>query len=36
MEWGRVVAEVRPFLERTEDLAILTKDSVLGLLRQDR
>ena len=33
MEWDRVVADVSPFLERTEDLAFLTKENVLSLLQ---
>lgn len=36
MDWGRVVADVRPFLERADDLAILTREGVLKLLRQER
>jgi hypothetical protein len=34
MEWERVVADVRPFLERTEDIALLTRENVLGVLRR--
>ena len=34
MEWNRAVADVRPFLERVEDLALLTWENVLDLLRQ--
>jgi hypothetical protein len=34
MEWNRAVADVRPFLERAEDLALLTQENVLGLLRR--
>ena len=34
MEWDRVVADVSPFLERTEDLAMLTRENVLGLLQR--
>ena len=33
MEWIRLVADVSPFLERTEDVAMLTRENVLGLLR---
>ena len=33
MEWDRVVADVRPFLERAEDVGMLTRENVLGLLR---
>ncbi len=33
MEWDRVVADVRPFLERTEDVNMLTRENVLGLLK---
>ena len=36
MEWNRAVADVRPFLERAEDLALLTKENVLGLLGRSR
>ena len=34
MHWDRVVADVSPFLERTEDLAMLTREHVLGLLKR--
>ena len=33
MEWDRVVADVRPFLERVEDLGMLTRENVLHLLQ---
>ena len=33
MEWNRVIADVRPFLERAEDLAMLRREYVLGLLK---
>ena len=33
MEWDRVVADVRPFLERAEDVDMLTRQNVLGLLK---
>ena len=33
MEWDRVVADVSPFLERREDLTLLARDNVLGLLQ---
>jgi predicted nucleotidyltransferase component of viral defense system len=33
MEWNRVVADVSPFLERTEDVGMLTRENVLGLLK---
>ena len=36
MEWNRIVADVRPFLEQTEDLALLTSENVLGLLRRSK
>ena len=36
MEWNRVIADISPFLERTEDLAMLTKENVLGLLRRSK
>lgn len=32
VEWNRVVADVRPFLERSEEAAFLTKENVLDLL----
>jgi hypothetical protein len=32
MEWDLVIADVRPFLERAEDIALLTKENVLNLL----
>ncbi|MGB7581091.1 MAG: nucleotidyl transferase AbiEii/AbiGii toxin family protein [Sedimentisphaerales bacterium] len=31
--WKQVVEDVRPFLERTEDVALLTKENLLGLLQ---
>lgn len=34
MEWKRVVADVQPFLERTENLAVLTRENVLSLLER--
>lgn len=36
MEWDRVVADVRPFLEQAEDLAMLKREGVLKLLQQER
>lgn len=33
MEWDRVVADVRQFLERAEDAGMLTKENVLHLLQ---
>ena len=33
-QWNRVKADARPFLERPEDLALLTRDNVLSLLRR--
>lgn len=33
MEWDRVVADVSPFLERAEDVGMLTRENVLGRLR---
>ncbi len=33
MEWDRVVADVRPFLERAEDVGMLTRENVLNLLK---
>jgi len=32
--WKRAVEDVRPFLERAEDVALLTKENLLVLLRQ--
>ena len=32
MDWDLVIADVRPFLERAEDIALLTKENVLNLL----
>ena len=34
IKWSRVVADVRPFLERTEDLDHLTRENVLNLLKR--
>ena len=34
MEWHRVVEDVHPFLERTEDLGLLTRENVLSLLER--
>jgi hypothetical protein len=34
MEWNRVVADVQPFLERSEDIAFLSRENVLSLLKQ--
>ena len=31
--WKQVVEDVRPFLERAEDIALLTKENLLGLLQ---
>jgi len=31
--WKQVVDDVRPFLERPEDVALMTKENLLGLLR---
>lgn len=36
MDWDRVVADVQPFLERAEDVAMLAREGVLALLRQER
>lgn len=33
MEWDRVVTDVRPFFERAEDVGMLTRENVLGLLK---
>ena len=32
MDWDRVVADVAPFLERSEEIELLTRDNVLNLL----
>ena len=32
MDWARVVADVEPFLERSEEIELLTRENVLGLL----
>ena len=32
MDWDRVLADVAPFLERSEDIAMLTRATVLDLL----
>jgi hypothetical protein len=32
MDWERVVADVAPFLERPEEIDLLTRENVLGLL----
>ncbi len=34
MDWDRVVADLRPFVERSEEISLLTRDNVLGLLEQ--
>ncbi len=34
MDWDRVLADVSPFLERSEDVAMLTRATVLNLLTQ--
>jgi len=31
-QWKQVVADVEPFLERREDVALLTKENLLALL----
>ncbi|TVQ35877.1 MAG: hypothetical protein EA384_15275 [Spirochaetaceae bacterium] len=33
MEWNRVVADVQPFLERSEEITLLTLENVLRLLQ---
>ena len=33
MEWNRVVADVQPFLERSEEITLLTREYVLRLLQ---
>jgi hypothetical protein len=32
-DWDKVIADVRPFLEKQSDLDLLTKANLLGLLR---
>ena len=32
LDWERAATDVRPFLERIDDAALVTKDSVLRLL----
>ena len=34
--WQRIVADVEPFLERKEDVALLTRENLLALLRRPR
>jgi predicted nucleotidyltransferase component of viral defense system len=34
LEWNRVVADVEPFLERSADIALLTRENLIALLRQ--
>jgi len=34
LSWKQIVEDVRPFLERAEDVALLTKENLLALLRQ--
>ena len=34
LEWNHVVADVEPFLERSADLALLTRENLTALLRQ--
>lgn len=34
MDWGRVIADVAPFLERQEEIEMLTPENVLALLRR--
>ncbi|MGB7295959.1 MAG: nucleotidyl transferase AbiEii/AbiGii toxin family protein [Candidatus Aminicenantales bacterium] len=36
IDWARVVKDVEPFIERTQDLKMLTKKNVLHLLRAKR
>ncbi|HIJ53755.1 MAG TPA: nucleotidyl transferase AbiEii/AbiGii toxin family protein [Planctomycetes bacterium] len=33
-QWKQIVRDVEPFLERVEDIALLTKENLLALLRQ--
>ena len=33
MDWDLVIPDVRPFLERAEDIALLTKENVPKLLK---
>lgn len=33
MDWPRILADVRPFLENPDEIALLTRENVLGLLQ---
>lgn len=32
LQWDRVISDVRPFLERPEELSLLTRENLLRLL----
>ena len=34
MDWDRVVADVGPFLERSQEIEVLTLENLLSLLRR--
>lgn len=34
LKWARVVEDVQPFLEHPEDVNLLTKENLVGLLRK--
>lgn len=34
LDWSRAAADVAPFLERREDMELVTKENALGLLAQ--
>ena len=36
MDWERVVADASPFIERSEDIALLTRENLLALLGRQR
>ena len=33
MDWNRVIADVSPFLERSKEIELMTRENVLSLLR---
>ena len=36
MDWSRVVADVSPFLERSEEIEFLTRNNLLSLLNEQK
>jgi hypothetical protein len=36
IDWSRVIDDVEPFIERAQDLKMLTKENVLQLLKAKR